>query len=619
MDRQHLQGEVGWSGVHGDASASGRRGNARRDQARHTSWSSAGRWIDGCSPTRWPEGGCSSDRARHRRHRAHAHRIGVRRRRRSPRRCPGGAGRLEPTTRGPEEPLSRAAIVTPHQLSAEAGRHILLSGGNAADAAVAIVAAQGVVAPETCGIGGDLFALIHARGEEAPLAINASGRSGSGADAAILRDLGHQTVPREHPLTVTIPGCVDGLQAISERVGTVSMASCLEPAITLAKEGFAASTEQSRAFTAMAGVYRDNPAVADFYPDGEAVQAGDIVTRPQLGRTLQEIADGGRDAFYRGRASEDIIAVLGPHVTDDDLARSQFEWVDPIGIDIRDDVAWTLPPNSAGYLGPGTLAVFSRLDPPLDPTDPLWWHLLIEAHRSLAWERDTLVAEPRTAPIDPMELLSSERLDGAAEAISRDRAGIWPTRPAQPSGTAYMCVADDAGLAVSIIQSNYRGTGSPFGAARSGFLLQDRGGGFSLERGHPNELLPGKRPAHTLSPTLWTRDKSASWLLGTRGGEIQPQLVAQMGARAILGGSALEEAQRAPRWTMRRYGPGEVSAVSLEPGSDMAAHLRSLGHIVTEEMRPQPGWGPMGIIDLTGPDVMAAADPRVDTARALVL
>lgn len=510
------------------------------------------------------------------------------------------------------------AVVTPHHLSAQAGKQILLNGGNAVDAGIAMVAAQGVVAPETCGLGGDLFALIHRPGWDAPRALNASGRAGTRADPQILRNLEHTEIPRDHPYTATIPGCVDGLTTLSTEFGSLGLNQVLEPSIGLADEGFAVSNEQARAFGAMADVYRHNRAVSSFYPKGQPVEVGDVVKRPDLAATLRSIASSGRDGFYQGQPGEDILVVLGSHVTAEDLTRSQAEWVEPLPCPIGDQMAWTIPPNSAGYLGPATLAVFLQLDPPSDPDDPLWWHLLIEAHRSLAWERDQMVSDPAHLEVDPEDLITPERLEQAARSISRESAGSRPTKPTRPTGTAYMCVTDAAGLSVSIIQSNYRGTGSPFGAERSGFLLQDRGGGFNLEPGHPNELGPGKRPAHTLSPTLWTRETETSWILGTRGGEIQPQLIAQMAARAIVGGADLAEAQSAPRWSMTEYGPGSTSSVSLEPDSGAAGALRSLGHDVIELSSPQPGWGPMSIINRRPEEVLAAADPRVDTATALV-
>lgn len=481
-----------------------------------------------------------------------------------------------------------------------------------------MVSTQGVVAPETCGVGGDLFAIIHVPGDEVPIALNASGRAGSNAFAHTLRELGHKSVPRDHPLTATIPGCVDGLVALAARFGSCSLADALAPSIAVASEGFQVSHEQARAFAAKADVYQDNPAVAPFYPGGHPVAVGDMVRRSSLAATLEAIATGGREAFYQGTPGEDIVAVLSGHVTPADLARNQADWVDPIAVPIGTETAWTIGPNSAGYLGPGTLAVFLRTGPPTDPGDPMWWHLLIEAHRSLAWERDRLVSDSDSAEIPASELLSAERLDRAAGSISRSHAGTWPTGPAQQTGTAYMCVTDTTGLSVSIINSNYRGSGSPFGAERSGFLLHDRGGGFSIEPGHPNELLPGKRPAHTLSPTLWTHGVETSWILGTRGGGIQPQLIAQLAARAIVSGQPLVEAQKAPRWSMTRYGAGTRSAVSLEPGTGVAKALSALGHQIVVSKTRQPGWGPMSIIDRRGEMIRAAADPRVDTATALV-
>jgi len=426
-------------------------------------------------------------------------------------------------------------------------------------------------------------------------------------------------VPADHQLAVTVPGCVDGLVGLSDRFGSMPLRGCLEPAITLAVEGFEVSSEQARAFKIKSAVYAENPAVSCFYPDGTPVEAGQIVTRGDLARTLEGIAEGGRDAFYLGTAGEDIVDALSPYVRPEDLEVEQHDWVDPLAVDIGDDTAWTIPPNSAGFLGPATLAVFLRLDPPSDPTDPLWWHLLIEAHRSLARERDRVVADPGTAPVQAEELVSPERLDRAATRVSRAHAGAWPTPPATSTGTAYMCVTDRDGLSVSIINSNYYGTGSPFGATRSGFLLQDRGRGFSLVPGHANELAPNKRPAHTLSPTLWTNRDMTSWLLGTRGGEIQPQLVAQLAARAIVGGDDLDQAQAAPRWSMTEYGPGDSSSVSLEPGSGVERALTDLGHHVVTRDSLQPGWGPMSIIARRGEEVQAASDPRVDTATAVVI
>ena len=514
--------------------------------------------------------------------------------------------------------MSQNAIATPHRLSAEAGRRLLESGGNAVDAAIAAVAAQGVVAPETCGVGGDLFALIQRPGWSRPKALNSSGRAGSNANAESLRADGHTEIPLDHPLAVTVPGCVDGLLALSE-LGHRSLAETLAPAIELADDGFEVSTEQSRAFTLNADRYRHNPAVSGFYPEGNPARPADMVRRPELAATLRAIAEGGRAGFYEGRPGEDIVAAVGGLITSTDLENSSAEWIEPIGIEVAGLHAWTIPPNSVGYLGPATLAVFEMLDPPDDPENPLWWHLLIEAFRSVAWERDDLVADPNHLALPANLLLNRERLERAAQTISVDSIGIWPPAMGRTGGTAFMCTADAEGTTVSVIQSNYRGTGSPHGATRSGFLLHDRGLGFSLMPGHPNELGPGKRPLHTLSPTLWTDGDQPRWALGTRGGTVQPQIVAQVAARAIVGGADLVESQSAPRWATAQFGPGTGSILSMESGASetLVEALRQRGHNL-EVVARQPGWGPLSLIEIDGAQVRTAADPRVDTTAALL-
>jgi gamma-glutamyltranspeptidase/glutathione hydrolase len=516
--------------------------------------------------------------------------------------------------------LSLNAVATPHTLSTSAAIRILDDGGNAVDAAIAAIAAQGVVAPETCGVGGDLFALVHRKGWDRPRALNASGRAGSKASVDRVPGRDHVNVPRDHPMAVTIPGCVDGLFELSNELGSIGFDDVLAPAIELARDGFEASYELARAFKLLRDVYGDNPAVADMYPNGRPVAQGETIRRPALAETLERVAIEGRDGFYMGRAGEDIIASTQGIISADDLARHQAEWIDAIGVEVEGQVAWTIPPNSQGYLGPGALAVFEMLDPPTDPADPLWWHLLIESYRCLAWERDDIVADPEHAPLPADLMMDRERLERAASTVSREQAGIWPDRIGSLTGTAYLCVADSNGMAVSMIQSNYHGTGSPFGANRSGFLLQDRGAGFSLTRGHPNEVAPGKRPHHTLSPTLWTSGAETSWLLGTRGGAVQPQLVAQVAARAILGTHDLETALAAPRWTVSEVGPGSVPALRVEPGipAEVLEDLRGRGHTVDVLDDRQPGWGPVSIIEMSDGARHAAADPRVATSNAQV-
>jgi gamma-glutamyltranspeptidase/glutathione hydrolase len=417
-----------------------------------------------------------------------------------------------------------------------------------------------------------------------------------------------------------VPGCVDGWAVLSGDLGHLPLADCLAPAIALAGEGFEVSTELAAKFETEAHVYGRHPAVSEIYPGGRVVARGDRVQRPALGLTLQAISDGGRDAFYLGDPAHDIVEELGGVMTLDDLATPHADWVDPISCAVGALTAWTIPPNSQGYLGPAAVAVFEMLAPPEDPEAPDWWHLLIEAYRSVAWERDDLVADPDHAPLPAHLLLDRDRLRRAADTIDRAHTGIWP-RTGGSAGTAYMCVVDGEGLAVSIIQSNFEGPGSHFGARRSGFLLHNRGSGFTTTPGHPNEIRPGKRPRHTLSPTLWADESGPRWVLGTRGGSLQPQIVAQVSARAILAGADVEAAQRAPRWTAPEFGPFSESRLLIEPGVAPATltDLRDRGHVIEEVPAPQSEWGPVSLIHIDPPTLTTAPDPRVDTTSAVVV
>jgi len=477
------------------------------------------------------------------------------------------------------------------------------------------------VAPETCGIGGDLFALVHRPGWDRPRAVNASGRAGSNADPQVLRSAGLAEIPRDHPLTVTVPGCVDGWAALSSELGALPLADCLVPAIEIATEGFEVSNEQAQAFRLTAAMYSAHPAVRELYPDGEPVERGSIIRRNLLAGTLRSIAQGGRAAFYTGDPADDIVAELDGTITREDLARSHADWVDPISCQVTGYEAWTIPPNSQGYLGPATLAVFEMLEPPPDVDHPLWLHLLIESFRSVAWERDDIVADPDHAPLPADLLLDRARLSRAAATIDRYRTGVWPGVIGRGAGTAYLCVVDDDGMAVSMIQSNYNGTGSAFGAPHCGFLLHNRGAGFSLTPGHPNELRPGKRPLHTLSPTIWTSNRQTRWVIGTRGGSVQPQLVAQVAARAVLGGQELADAQQSPRWTIQDFGPFSEPRLRFEPGvlPGTLTELRGRGHQIEELENLQPAWGPVSIIEVAGDHRATHRDPRVDTTSAVIL
>lgn len=504
-------------------------------------------------------------------------------------------------------------VVTAHSLGTQAAMEILSAGGNAVDAAIAANAVLGVCEPHTCGIGGDLFALILEPGSAGPLALNASGRAGSGADPDIIRRDGGTEIPWDHPLTATIPGCVDGWESLSGRFGSMPLAAVLAPAISLAENGFPASTELASALRRKETSFREQPSARSLYEGGEP-ERGRRIRRRDLGRTLTSIANGGRSAFYSGSPGRAITAATGSLITAHDLETSQADWVEPLALEVFGRTAWTIPPNSQGYLTLAGAWIFEHLDPPRDPLEPGYFHALIEAYRSIAWERDDLVADPDFAPLLPPALVSSDRLRARSRLIT-DRAVSWPTETMPPGGTTYLCVLDRNGLGVSLIQSNFMGIGNGIAAGDQGFFLHNRGAGFNVEPGHPNELRPGKRPLHTLSPSMWTKDGALDLILGTRGGHLQPQLLAQVAAHLFHAGDAPGAAQARPRWTTAQLSGSSKIRVEARMAESVCEDLVRRGHDVEVASDMEGGWGPVSVIAVDSDGLRTGApDPRVDTA-----
>ena len=507
-------------------------------------------------------------------------------------------------------------VVTAHVLATQAGLEIMARGGNAVDAAIAANAVMGVVGPETCGIGGDLFALVWKPGDTRPATLNASGRAGTGVDPEALRQEGHTEIPPYDRQSVTVPGAVYGWRALVDRFGSMDLATLLGPAIRLATEGFPASAELADALAERADELAHQEAAAGLYPDGEPPRPGQMLTRPGLAATLTDIADGGVDAFYRGRAAGEIVEALDGVLTFDDLARDQADWVEALSFELFGLTGWTTPPNSQGYLTLATLGVFERYGPP-HPETAGWVHVLAEAYRSVAWRRDTVLADPESMTVEPRSLLDPDMFTRLAGEIDPDHALLWPPSEDGAGGTTYLCTLDRSGMGVSLIQSNYWGIGTNIGAA--GFFLHNRGAGFSLQPGHPNELAPGKRPLHTLAPTLWTRAGRLHTILGTRGGHFQPQILAQVAARLFAADQSPGQAQAGCRWTIDAFGPGEPPALTVEAtaGEDLVSGLEERGWQVTVGVPRERGWGPVGLITVDGHGLRtAAADPRVPTASA---
>lgn len=458
------------------------------------------------------------------------------------------------------------------RLATRAGVAVLRAGGTAVDAAIATNAALAVTAQHLCGLGGDLFALVHDGGPE-PHALVAVGAAGSGADPDELRRQGHRRMPRFRDVrTVTVPGCVDGWLALHERFGRLPLADLLDPARRLAAAGFSASPSLAAATRLIA----DLADAGDYRPGGpsDALRPDDTVTRPKVAATLRAIAADGRAGFYGGEFGAGLLALGHGLFTSDDLTRPHAHWVRPLAADAWGHRIWTVPPPSQGYLIPAAAAIAAGLALPDDTDDPRWPHLLIEAARWAGHDRPAVLHEAA----DGAALLDRNRLDQRRNSIDPDRRTSPPT-PTRPGDTTYLCVVDGQGIGVSLINSNAAGWGAQIVEPATGIFLHNRGLGFHLEAGHPAEYGPGRCPPHTLAPALVTKDQALHAVLGTMGGDSQPQIVLQLLARLLLDRQPPGRAIGAPRWFL---GDGGFDTWTGDPGQD----------VVSLEDGAPPGWAP---------------------------
>ncbi|MEU4695818.1 gamma-glutamyltransferase family protein [Nonomuraea dietziae] len=499
-------------------------------------------------------------------------------------------------------------------LASAAGLTMLDRGGSAADAAIATNAVLAVTAPHMCGLGGDLFALVHdggsgGRAEGSVTALNASGRAGSGADPGRLRAEGHTVMPLRNDIrSAPVPGAVDGWLALHSRYGRLPMATVLAPAIDLAAHGFPVSPLLAPIASALA-----------HHPDFAAVSSpGQLMTRPGVARTLEAIASSGREGFYQGEFGQGLLELGAGEYVPDDLAKPTADWVEPLRVRAFGHDVWSMPPNSQGYLLLLSLGVVEGLDLPPTPDHALWAHLLGEA--------------ARIAGHDRLSLLHEHARDLVSEAeIARRRAMVDPTARLRVRGltaegdTTYLCAVDGDGMGVSLIQSNASGFGSLLVEPRTGINLHNRGIGFSLTPGHPAEYGPGRRPPHTLTPALISRqDGSLRSVVGTMGGDAQPQILLQVITRLLRHGQTPGQAISAPRWRLGTGGTGfdtwdapDETVMELEEGAGWADGLSALGHPVAG-MPYGTGFGHAHLIDVLPDGVLAgAADPRARIGAAI--
>ena len=504
-------------------------------------------------------------------------------------------------------------VASADRLATQAGMRAFTLGGNAIDAAIATNAAIAVTGPHLCGMGGDLFALVHHQGEVHCL--NSSGRAGAGASADALRAAGHHAMPLRHDIrSVTVPGCVDGWQALHNRFGSLPLSVLLAPAIELARDGFPASPLLVRSVNAL-----DEQGRRALREIAEQVaHPGDRVQRPGAARTLKAISRFGRDGFYRGEFGDGLLQLGNGWFTEADLATPCAEWVTPLSTTAFGTTLWTVPPNSQGYLLLAAAAIADGIGVPADPNDARWAHVLAEAATLAGCDRPRVLHEAADGNALIRDAVERRAL------FDPDHACRWPV-PVGPGDTTYLCTADAQGNGVSLIQSNASGFGSWLVEPNTGINLHNRGLGFSLEAGHPAELRAGARPPHTLAPALATRDGELAAVFGTMGGDAQPQILLQLAARLFVNGQSPADAVAAPRWALAGVSTGfdtwtgaERPTLTMEARADgWPDGLRSRGHRVSTLPDLDGSFGHAHVITRDAHGFWSgAADPRARIGAA---
>lgn len=505
---------------------------------------------------------------------------------------------------------------TSHPLASQTAIQVLRDGGNAMDAAIAACAVQCVVEPGSTSIGGDCFCLFAPGGSTDIVAYNGSGRAPAAADPVYFQANGLAAIERYSPHSVTIPGAVDAWSRLSTDHGRLPFAALLAPAIEFARDGFPVSSRVHTDYAASAAFLRGDPVSASIYlVDGEAPAVGTVHGLPELARTLEAIAEDGRDVFYKGWIADDMVGRLqemgGLH-TAEDFASSAGEYVAPISSTFRDYTIHECPPNGQGVIALLLLNMMRQLD--IDPGGPLTvdrLHLEIEATRLAYRARNLFVADPAFSDVPVDDLLSERYAKDLIAAIDPQRATVPPRDIALPRhrDTVYITVVDKDRNACSFINTIFGTFGSGITAPRSGVLLHNRGQGFTLEPGHPNRIAPGKRPLHTIIPAMATREGKTVMSFGVMGGQYQALGHMQFLTRHLDFGLDLQEAMDLPRF----MADPESTDVDMEAGisDEIVGALEARGHRISRPTMPIGGSQAIAI-DWKHGVLTGASDPRKD-------
>ena len=526
-----------------------------------------------------------------------------------------------------------AMVCTSQPLATEAAIDILKRGGNAIDAAIAANAVLGVTDPEMNGIGGDLFAIVYDAKTKQLYGLNASGRSPYALTLKILQQDGRQYIPFSGPLPVSVPGCVDGWFQLHDRFGILSMKDILSAAIGYARNGFPVADEAAFYFAGLKSLYGNDPNVREvFLPDGSAPERGELFKNPELANTLEKIADGGRDVFYKGEIAKKIAAFMkksGGYLSYRDLADHTSQWVDPVSTTYRGYRVWELPPNGQGIAVLQMLNILENFDfskIPFGSAEHI--HLFTEAKRLAYEDRAKYYSDPDFAKIPVKELISKSYAADRAKLINLQKptAFYYPgSDSALKNGeTVYLTVADSEGNMVSLIQSNFAAFGSGMVPDSLGFFLQNRGYLFSLKAGQNNTYAPHKRPFHTIIPAFVTRNGQPYMSFGVMGGSFQPEGQVEVLMNMIDFGMNIQEAGDAPRIDHEGSSEptgkpgGGVGTIYLESGFSPAT-IRDLLQMGYQVAAGTPGnFGGYQCIkyDVKNHVYHGASDPRKDGMAA---
>jgi gamma-glutamyltranspeptidase / glutathione hydrolase len=519
--------------------------------------------------------------------------------------------------------ISRGGIVaTESPLASKAGAAILERGGNAVDAAIAAHAVMTVVAPVWNGIGGDLFAIVYDAKSGKYYGLNASGWAPAAQSAERLRQKGLREMPARGIESVTVPGSMDGWQKLLDRFGKKKMNEVLAPAIQIAEDGYPVTEWIAQHFTSNVDLLRDNEAAAKtFLISDRAPRLGEVMHNPDLAWSLRQIAQGGRDAFYKGEITKRILALSARHggtLAAKDFSEYSSEWAEPISTTYRGWTVYEMPPNVQGIGALEMLNLMEQFDLRsygLNSTRAL--HVQIEAKKLAYADVLHYIADPKTAKMPVSGMLSKDYAAERAKLIDMQHANceVGAGTPVPSGGdTTYLSVVDREGNMVSFIESNYSEFGSGLVADGTGFVLHNRGALFSLDPASPNLIAGHKRPLHTIIPAFMEKDQIRI-AFGIMGGWNQAQAHAQFVSHVVDFGQNIQAALETARFTKLTFTGCDVRLENRVPGN-VRAELEAKGHKLTMHNGYSDafGGGQAVMRDYASGVNYGASDPRKDGA-----